>query len=61
MEHPDSDKSEYPPEGRFAWDLVLDEITFAEMREVGECLDAGLCDQAEAVIAGVEARLFKDA
>lgn len=50
---------EYDPDGRFAWDMI--EMTPAELEEMCDLADAGLFDEAEAVVGRAEARLLKDA
>lgn len=50
---------EYPPEARFGWDML--EMTVAELEEMCDLVDAGLFDEAEAVVGRAEARLFKEA
>ena len=48
--------SEYPPEGRFAWDMI--ELTEAEMDQLVDYADAGMFDEAEAVVDRAEARML---
>lgn len=51
-------RDEYPPEGRFGWDFVLNEMTHAELDEMADCVEIGDEDGAEAVIARAERRVF---
>lgn len=52
---------EYPPEGRFAWDLVMDAMTLPEVNALCDRVDEGDLNGAEAVLSGVEDRVFGEA
>lgn len=47
---------EYDPDGRFAWDMIS--MTPAELNRMCDLADAGLFDEAEAVVDEAEARMF---
>lgn len=49
---------EYPPEGRFAWDLIFDEMTPAEHNELCDRADEDDLPGAEEVVSRAERRLF---
>lgn len=51
-----SDDDEYDPEGRFAWDMIS--LTGSEIDALCDYADAGMFDEAEAVVDRAEARLF---
>jgi hypothetical protein len=47
---------EYDPDGRFAWDMI--ELTERELNQLCDYADAGMFDEAEAVVDRAEDRLF---
>ena len=51
-----SEDSEYPPEARFGWDMI--ELTDAEANALCDFADAGMVEEAEAVVDEAEARMF---
>lgn len=59
MEPAEINDGEYPPEARFGWDMI--EMTPAELEEMCDLADAGLFDEADAVVGRAEARLFNEA
>jgi hypothetical protein len=49
-------EDEYPPEGRFGWDMI--ELTTSEIDALVDYADAGMFEEAEAVVDKAEARMF---
>ena len=49
-------ETEYPPEARFGWDLIV--MTPAERDEMADYLDIDDFEGAESVVARAEERLF---
>lgn len=47
---------EYDPDGRFAWDMI--QMTERELDQLVDYADAGMFDEAEAVVNRAEVRLF---
>lgn len=50
------DDGEYPPEARFGWDMI--HMTLQELDALCDYADAGLFDEAEAVVDRAEERMF---
>ena len=50
---------EYPEEARFGWDMI--ELTAREIDALVDYADAGMFDEAEAVVDQAEQRLFHEA
>jgi hypothetical protein len=50
------EEDEYDPDGRFAWDMI--ELTDSEMNDLVTYADAGMFEEAEAVVDKAEERLL---
>lgn len=51
-----NDDDEYPPEARFAWDMIT--LTDSEVNALCDYADAGMIEEAETVVDKAEARMF---